>query len=139
MLCNECLLDSICKKPCTNYYLSPNADIQVFVSTDIRILRLMAYHTFGRRCFYKYKKLWVDVCNSEITFYKSPIVKKIKHRKNGPAVIYSDLSEEWWLHGRQHRLHGPALTYCPDKDFGEREEYKEWWVNGTFINETEIK
>lgn len=45
------------------------------------------------------------------------------HRDDGPAKIYLDGSEEWWLHGNLHRENGPALT--------EFEMITEWYSYGT--------
>lgn len=33
------------------------------------------------------------------------------HRKDGPAVVYTNGSEEWWLNGKMHREGGPAVIY----------------------------
>ena len=30
------------------------------------------------------------------------------HREDGPAVIYTDGSKEWWIRGNLHREDGPA-------------------------------
>lgn len=32
------------------------------------------------------------------------------HREDGPAVSYSNGNESWWIHGRRHRVNGPART-----------------------------
>ncbi|WP_276947111.1 hypothetical protein [Ferrimicrobium acidiphilum] len=32
------------------------------------------------------------------------------HRLDGPAVIYADGSERWYRHGKLHRLDGPAVV-----------------------------
>lgn len=45
----------------------------------------------------------------------------MRHRLNGPAVIWSDGSEEWYVHGRRHRLGGPALV----RQDGWQEWYKD--------------
>ena len=36
-----------------------------------------------------------------------------RHRKDGPAIIYPDGSEEWCINGKFHREDGPAII-CPD-------------------------
>jgi len=44
------------------------------------------------------------------------------HRKDGPAIIYPDGSEQWWLNGKNHREDGPAIT---DENGEER-----WFLRG---------
>jgi len=34
------------------------------------------------------------------------------HREDGPAVIYTDGTKEWYFHGEQHREDGPAVTWA---------------------------
>ena len=45
------------------------------------------------------------------------------HREDGPAVLWQSGAEEWYKHGKRHRLLGPALT----RIMGNRKEY---WVDG---------
>jgi hypothetical protein len=52
------------------------------------------------------------------------------HRLDGPAVIHSDGSREWWKDGVPHRLDGPAL------ENGDG-DYFEWWVDGEKIGTSE--
>ena len=44
------------------------------------------------------------------------------HREDGPAVEYSNGTNEWWVDDQLHREGAPAIE-CADGD-------KEWWVNG---------
>ena len=44
------------------------------------------------------------------------------HRKDDPAVEYSNGSKEWWVNGKRHREDGPAIELANG--------YKEWWENG---------
>lgn len=44
------------------------------------------------------------------------------HRPDGPAVIWADGTEEYWLHGERHREDGPAVIN-PDGS-------EEHWING---------
>ena len=44
------------------------------------------------------------------------------HRLDGPAVIYTNDSKEYWVNGQKHCSSGPACIY---KKIG-----KEWWFNG---------
>jgi hypothetical protein len=50
------------------------------------------------------------------------------HREDGPAIIYPNGYEEWWLNGLRHRVGGPACT-------GEDGYNQEWWVNGIIHRE----
>ena len=39
------------------------------------------------------------------------------HRTDGPAVIQSDGSQEWWQHGARHRVDGPAVTLADGRQY----------------------
>lgn len=39
------------------------------------------------------------------------IGRGIRHRTDGPAMIYENGSTEWWVEGRLHREDGPAVQY----------------------------
>jgi hypothetical protein len=67
------------------------------------------------------------------------------HRDNGPARLWPDGNEEWWLNGQQHREDGPAVVWTDGYKAwflnGQRHRengpalifsngYKEWWLNG---------
>lgn len=43
------------------------------------------------------------------------------HCEDGPAVIYSDGTQQWWLNNELHREDGPAVI-LPDGT-------QEWWLN----------
>lgn len=44
------------------------------------------------------------------------------HRLDGPAVIYGNEEKQWWVEGKLHRLNGPAIEW-PNGT-------KEWYANG---------
>lgn len=49
--------------------------------------------------------------------------KDLLHCEDGPAMIYHHTGrEEWYQHGKLHRLDGPAI-YIPRK-------YEAWYING---------
>ena len=50
---------------------------------------------------------------------------EIKHREEGPAVIYSNGDKAWYQHGKFHRENGPAI------EFGNF--HFEWWYQGKRI------
>jgi len=60
-------------------------------------------------------------------WYINPYDKLIKHRDDGPACIYANGSQEWYINGKRHREDGPAIIW-PD---GEQQ----WLINGKFHRE----
>ena len=63
-----------------------------------------------------------------IQYYK-PGTKEL-HRTDGPAVEYTDGSEEWYVNGKLHRTDGPAVE-CADGT-------KFWYVNGVKMSEEQF-
>jgi hypothetical protein len=53
------------------------------------------------------------------------------HRENGPAIEWSDVVKEWWIHDKRHREDGPAVDYGSGG--------KEWWLNNVEYTEEEYK
>lgn len=45
----------------------------------------------------------------------------MKHRSNGPAVIWEDADWDWALFGRWHRYYGP------------QDRAQAWWIHGELI------
>ena len=54
-------------------------------------------------------------------------MNSLRHRNNGPAVIWSFGDQEWWVNGKLHRLDGPAIIWSNGD--------QEWWVNGNKITD----
>ena len=50
-----------------------------------------------------------------------------RHREHGPAIEYASGSKEWWLNGERHREDGPA--------FEDANGYKAWYINGEYHRE----
>ena len=48
-----------------------------------------------------------------------------RHRLDGPAVIWPNGYQAYWVNGLRHRLDGPAVIYPSGK--------VEYWENGEFI------
>ena len=48
-----------------------------------------------------------------------------RHRLDGPAFIWADGTQAWWVNGQRHRLDGPAVIWADGT--------QEWWVNGKNI------
>lgn len=46
------------------------------------------------------------------------------HREDGPAVIYQDSTEKWYLNGQLHREDGPAVVG------GSVNGETHWYLNG---------
>lgn len=53
----------------------------------------------------------------------------VPHREDGPAIIYDDGDETWWLNGERHRLDGPANMMT---EIGKETKY-EYWYKGIEI------
>jgi hypothetical protein len=34
------------------------------------------------------------------------------HRVDGPAIVWADGTQEWWVEGQLHRVDGPAIIYA---------------------------
>jgi hypothetical protein len=49
------------------------------------------------------------------------------HCEEGPAIVYSDGSEEWFHTGERHRLDGPAVIWAEGSKF--------WYQNGVLHRE----
>lgn len=48
------------------------------------------------------------------------------HREGGPAQTWENGNEEWYIHGRHHRLDGPAIVDVVHS-------FKGWFINGHII------
>ena len=46
------------------------------------------------------------------------------HREGGPAIINADGSQEWYINGKRHRVDGPAIVYADGS--------QSWWLNGEY-------
>ena len=51
------------------------------------------------------------------------------HRTDGPALIYADGYQSYWINGERHRIDGPAVIH-PDG-------YPEYWIYGNKLTEEE--
>lgn len=52
----------------------------------------------------------------------------VLHNEGEPAAEYSNGDKAWYLHGRQHRLDGPAYEYGFSKTY---------YINGVYYDEKE--
>jgi hypothetical protein len=63
------------------------------------------------------------------------------HRVDGPAIEYADGFKSWWLNGRHHRVDGPAIEYAGGNSSwylnGRRYSFDEWIDINTYISEEE--
>ena len=59
-------------------------------------------------------KVWQfgEHCISDNPYGKTYLYNGEYHRKNGPAIIWENGAEKWYLHGKLHRENGPAITYA---------------------------
>lgn len=62
--------------------------------------------------------------NDSGTFYYNK--NSMLHRKDGPAIEYSNGGKQWWVNGKRHREDGPAIidNFC-----------KQWYINGELHRE----
>jgi len=51
----------------------------------------------------------------------------LRHRVDGPAVVYLDGFKSWWLCGQPHRADGPAIEWIDGS--------KSWYLNGRELTE----
>ena len=58
--------------------------------------------------------------NGNVIYYKPGT--NIRHRLDGPAAVYYDGHEEWYIDGKIHRDDGPAYV--------EKSGYKAWYKEG---------
>jgi len=54
----------------------------------------------------------------------------VRHKIDGPAIVWLNGSKEWWINGKRHREDGPAV----ERNNG----YKQWWITGTQYTEAEF-
>jgi hypothetical protein len=47
------------------------------------------------------------------------------HRTDGPAVIYPNGDQEWWVDGKRHRSDGPAILWNGKPGYGR---VTGWWL-----------
>jgi len=95
----------------------------------------LLYLIFVRQCYNL--KFWlrplhrnkllkaITICkiNSHDTiWYISPYDKLIIHMDDGPAIIWADGSQYWYINGKQHRVDGPAIIWADGS--------QEWYING---------
>ena len=67
------------------------------------------------------KEQFIHIKNGN-KFYYSDREMLIRHREDGPAIVYANGSKSWYLNGERHREDGPA---CEGTD-----SYKAWYLNG---------
>jgi hypothetical protein len=53
-----------------------------------------------------------------------------RHRSDGPAVVYTNGTTEWWVSGKLHRTDGPAIEYRTGGCI--------WYVQGRRFTEEEF-
>jgi len=58
-------------------------------------------------------------------------VNGLRHREDGPAVVYYDGDKEWYKDGKRHRLDGPAVVYYDGDYDGDKE--CEWYLGGELV------
>ena len=84
-----------------------------------------------------FKQEYKVVIENDCTFWYKFDAKEL-HRTEGPAVIWPDGHEEYWVDGKRHRLGGPALIlpggtveYWVDGELHRTEGPAVVWADGT--------
>jgi len=100
----------------------------------------LLYLIFVRKCYNL--KFWlrslhrnkllkaITICvikPNKTKWYIKPYDKLIKHREYGPAIIWDDGSQEWWINGKSHREDGPAVIWAHGS--------QSWWINDNLHRE----
>ncbi len=49
-----------------------------------------------------------------------------RHRIDGPAIEYANGGKSWFLHGKRHRVDGPAVEWVSGD--------KSWWLNDEYYS-----
>ena len=65
-------------------------------------------------------------------------LNNLLHREDGPAIEYTDGSEEWYKNGKLHREDGPAIKWVNGPKFWHLNG-KRYGYNDNFTNESWIK
>lgn len=86
---------------------------------------------FFQRIYINMNKYYVTVTPYLTCWYLDPECS-IHHRTDGPAMIWADGSESWWLDNKRHRTNGPALTFVQD----DGSITKHWFINGFEFSES---
>lgn len=60
----------------------------------------------------------------------------IRHREDGPAIVYTDGGKEWYVDGLHHRIDGPAVDWVIKH--GVEGNYKEYWLDGIMYTKEEF-
>jgi hypothetical protein len=113
MICNTCLVRSTCINPCEEFQVNkfdPN-----YIIDNNMVNRLCKKYTNKKL---KYLRYTILINNYFISFR----LNGERHREDGPAFIYANGREEWYLHGKRHREDGPAIIYPNGSE--------EWWLHG---------
>jgi len=61
-------------------------------------------------------------CTIAVSGIKYWLLNGALHRRDGPAIEYTNGDKSWFLNGRHHRTDGPAVDLV--------DGYKEWWFHG---------
>lgn len=56
------------------------------------------------------------------------------HRESGPAVINENGDKHWYLHGKLHRIDGPAIEWSKHGS----KKINQWWIEGKLYSKKEF-
>ena len=78
----------------------------------------------------KYPDTFVDVTIDDAGIVRHNDANGKLHNPYGPAKIYSDGSNAYYIHGELHRTDGPAVIWSDDEKY--------YWVNDNLLSEEEF-
>jgi len=117
MICENCLINPICKIGCEKLLETKNSitieDFKKYINLSQRLM------TTGKEFTLKLKH------NTQVTIhYNSCGFRKNGklHREDDPAVEHTNGDKHWYKNGKLHRVDGPAIEHVSG--------YKKWYING---------
>jgi hypothetical protein len=99
----------------------------------IRLAEVVGYDVkkYGNKCVARKINIVKEISPKKWKLYLHGLIrvkdsicyywKGCLHRFDGPAVIYDDKRQEYWIHGKLHRIGQPAIT---------SNNIEEWYLNG---------
>jgi len=118
MLCDICLVNSMCKIGCDKLLEVLNIELL----EDEKIVKRIFSSDLQRTIEKENEKVIIN--SSSITWCKNGNV----HREDGPAIEHVNGTTIWYKNGKIHRDNGPAVEHTSG--------YKIWYKNGKYNKET---
>jgi hypothetical protein len=144
MICDNCLIKSICRNGCDkllNYINLNKLKVEDFSGHKNLSYRLMSILHLDVKTFCLNEEITIKINKLKIRWYKNgqihredgPAVEEINgdkswykndllHREDGPAIECADGSKRWYKNDLLHRENGPAIEF--------KSGAKSWYRNG---------